>query len=116
MLLALLAEIPQEARDLGTMGSQALLGVAVLSLTATVGVLFKIWRGDVRELQTKHDAEKREQRTEYTTALKEISAAVRLVAEEAKENAAALNQLAAESKANTASIINRLDRLEGVKK
>jgi hypothetical protein len=33
-----------QAEKLGTMGSQALLGVGVLALTVCVGVLFRIWR------------------------------------------------------------------------
>lgn len=101
-----------QAEKLGTMGSQALLGVGVLALTVCVGVLFRIWRSDVKKMQVKHDAEKKEQRAEYTTMLKEMSEAIRQLSGESKANANAINQLANESKANTAAIINRLDRLE----
>lgn len=104
--------ITQEARDLGTMGSQALLGVGVLALTTAVIFLFRLWRADTKEIQTrhdavlkeqqtKHDAEKREQREAYTEALSEITKAVQAVHEEAKAHAA-------ECRANFATVINAL--------
>jgi hypothetical protein len=51
-MLFALESITQEARDLGAMGAQALLGVAVLALTSTVVVLFRVWRADMKEKRT----------------------------------------------------------------
>lgn len=108
--------ITQEARDLGTMGGQALLGVAVLALTTALVVLFRLWRADMAEkrkefvdqinlLAEKHEEaeqrwrdEMRQQRADFSAALKDVSDAVR--------------QSATESRANAAAIIARLEHLE----
>ncbi len=117
------AEITQEARDLGTMGSQALLGVGVIALSTVVVVLFRMWRSDMKEKRQEFEQELRTGRDEFLGSLKDARAdhlgslkdalsAVQAVAAEAKANTAAVQALTLEMKANTAAIIARLDRLE----
>lgn len=99
MPIALFADvIPQEARDLGTMGSQAILAVGLIAVAAALVYVFKLGRQDVATLQERNEKKEKEMRAEFSAAMKDHSEAIR--------------QISAESKANTAAILSRLDRLE----
>lgn len=108
--------IPPDARDLGTMGAQAILGVGVLALSWALVYVFRTWRADAEKLADKNDTDRKEQRGEYLQSLKEITsantAAINQLAAESKANTNAITELAAELKANTTAILERLDRLE----
>lgn len=111
--------IPQEARDLGSLGATSLMGVGLFVFAGVIVWVVRTWRSDVEKMekrlsdqQDKHDQEKKEQRTEYMLGLREISDTVKAVGAEARANTQALQALAMETKANTTTILARLDRLE----
>lgn len=91
-MLALFADvITQEARELGTMGSQALLGVAVLALVAALVFIFKTWRADtdkhqkrLDDQQEKHDTDIKEQRAEHTAAMGKVGDAMKALTDESR--------------------------------
>lgn len=111
--------IPQEARDLGSLGVSGLMGVGLFVFAGVIVWLVRTWRSDMEKMerrlsdqQAKHDQEKKEQRGEYMVGLREISDTVKAVGAEARANTQALQALAMETKANTTTILARLDRLE----
>ena len=104
--------IPQEAKDLGAMGSQALLGVAVMSLVAALVFIFKTWRSDVDksiqrmdELQKKHEVAMKEQREMQTAAIERVVEAVKVMAEESRVHAQ-------ECRANFQTVFGEMSRRE----
>lgn len=97
--------IPQDAKDLGSLGVNGLLGLGVFTFAGVIVYLFLRQEKERKEqearldekqdkhdraietAQAKHDMAIREHRTEFTAALSKVTDAVKAVAEESRASA-----------------------------